>query len=124
MGHSKLDHHEIYVYPSACIHTWGPGLGWNESWVENTCVLRSRPVPYNFLNCNTANLTVPYFANNKIYIPNGTDVGFNCTVNGTSKLLTLEQWQAYGLDLGTTVETAPDIQTIIEWGRKMLQGTV
>jgi hypothetical protein len=124
MGHSKIDHHEIYVYSGACIHTWGPGYGWNESWVENTCVLYSRPVPYNFQYCNTANLTVPYLANNKIYIPPGTEVGFNCTVDGTSKLLTLEQWQAYGLDLGTTVETAPDVQTIIEWGRKMLQGAV
>jgi hypothetical protein len=63
-------------------------------------------------------------ADNKIYIPPGKDVGFNCTVNGTSELLTLEQWQAYGLDLGTTVQNAPDIQTIIQWGRKMLQGAV
>jgi hypothetical protein len=45
-------------------------------------------------------------------------------VNGTSELLTLEQWQALGLDLGTTVQTAPDIQTIIQWGREMLQAAV
>jgi hypothetical protein len=69
-------------------------------------------------------LNVPYLANNKIYIPPGTNFGVNCTVNGTSKLLTLEQWQAFGLDLGTTVQTAPDIQTIIQWGREMLQAAV
>jgi hypothetical protein len=122
MGHSKIDHHEIYVYPPACIYVWGQGQGWNESWVQNTCVLYSTPIPYNFENCNITNLNVPYLADNKIYIPPGTDFGINCTVNGTSKFLTLEQWQAYGLDLGTTVQTAPDIQTIIQWGREMLQG--
>jgi hypothetical protein len=121
MGHSKIDHHEIYVYPPACIHMWGRGRGWNESFVENTCVLYSSPVPYNVV-CNMSDLNIPYLANNKIYIPPGKDVGFNCTVNGTSTLLTLEEWQAYGLDLGTTVQTAPDIQTIIQWGREMLQG--
>jgi hypothetical protein len=42
-------------------------------------------------------------------------------VNGTSKLLSLEQWQALGLDLGTTAQTAPDIQTSIQWGLEMLQ---
>jgi hypothetical protein len=60
-------------------------------------------------------------ADNKIYIPPRTDVGFECTVNGTSKILSLEQWQALGMDLGTTAQTAPDIQTIIQWGREMLQ---
>jgi hypothetical protein len=63
-------------------------------------------------------------ANNKIYIPNGTEVAFTCNVNGTFTRLTLQQWQSYGLDIGTTVETIPDIQTIIDWGRKMLQGTM
>jgi len=61
-------------------------------------------------------------ADNKIYTPPGTDVGFNCTVNGTNKLLSLKEWQAIGMDLGTTVQTAPNIQTIIQWGREMLQG--
>jgi hypothetical protein len=51
-------------------------------------------------------------------------VAFICNVNGTSARLNLQQWQSYGLDIGTIVETAPDIQTIIEWGRKMLQGTM
>ncbi len=45
-------------------------------------------------------------------------------MNGTSARLNLKQWQSYGLDIGTIVETAPDVHTIIEWGRKMLQGTM
>jgi hypothetical protein len=51
-------------------------------------------------------------------------VTFICNINGTSARLTLEQWQSYGLDIGTIAETAPDVQTIIEWGRQMLQGTM
>jgi hypothetical protein len=58
---------------------------------------------------------------NKIYIPPGTEVAFICNVNGTSARLNLQQWQSYGVDIGTTVETTPDIQTIIQWGREMLQ---
>jgi hypothetical protein len=78
--------------------------------------------PYDSRSCNTTNQFLPYLANNTIYTAPGTDVAFNCTVNDTSQLLSLEQWEALGRDLGTTAQTAPDIQTIIQWGREMLQG--
>ncbi len=77
-------------------------------------------MPYR-MGCNTADLFVPYLANNTIYTQPGVNIGFECIVNGNSTILSLEQWQALGLDLGTTVQTAPDVQTIIQWGRKMLQ---
>ena len=135
LGHSKTDHHEIYVYADSgpsdlngggCLGDYNPvrGVsGWNEIWIENICTLYSGSTPYNIGNCNVASLFVPYLANNTIYVPTGKEVGFNCNVNGTSKQLTLQQWQSYGLDIGTTVGTTPDVQTIIEWGRKMLQNT-
>jgi hypothetical protein len=41
-----------------------------------------------------ANLYIPYLADNKIYIPSGADIEFDCVVNGSSKHLSLEQWQA------------------------------
>jgi hypothetical protein len=136
LGHSKTDHHEIYVYSDLsegghgsknCLNDINPtpGVsGWNETWIENICTLYNSSVPYNIGKCDTASLLVPYLANNTIYIPAGTELGFNCKVNGTNKRLTLQQWQSYGLDIGTIVETTPDVQTIIEWGRKMLQGTM
>jgi hypothetical protein len=136
LGHSKTDHHEIYVYADSgagdlngggCLGDYNPvrGVsGWNETWIQNICTLYSGSVPYNIGNCDIASLFVPYLANNTIYIPSGKELGFNCKVNGTSKQLTLQQWQSYGLDIGTTVETTPDVQIIIEWGRKMLQGTM
>jgi hypothetical protein len=80
-------------------------------------------MPYDINPCDTADLLVPYLANNKIYIPSGTEVAFTCNVSRISTRLNLQQWQSYRLDIGTIVETAPDVQTIIEWGRKMLQGT-
>jgi hypothetical protein len=81
-------------------------------------------VPYHIDNCDTTDLLVPYLANNTIYIPSGTEVAFICNVSGITTRLNLQQWQSYGLDIGTIIETTPDVQTIIEWGRKMLQGTM
>ncbi|CAF0815534.1 unnamed protein product [Didymodactylos carnosus] len=107
LGHSKIDHHQIYVYPDANKGDFGS----------------NNPVPYVIGNCDTANLFVPYLANNKIYIPSGAQVVFTCNVNGTSTQPSLEQWQSYDLDIGTTVQTTPDVQTIIQWGREMLQTT-
>jgi hypothetical protein len=127
LGHSKTDHDEIYVYPGRCLYDHAAmrgSSGWNETWVQNTCILYSSAMPYDINPCDTADLLVPYLANNKIYIPNGTEVAFTCNVSGISTRLNLQQWQSYGLDIGTIVETTPDVQTIIEWGRKMLQGTM
>jgi hypothetical protein len=135
LGHSKTDHHEIYVYADLngdefgsgyCIDDYKPtrgSSGWNETWIQNICTLYGRPVPYNIDYCDTANLFVPYVASNQIFVPAGTEAAFVCNVNGVSTRLTLQQWQSYGLDNGTTVGTTPDVQTIIEWGRKMLQKT-
>ena len=96
--------------------------GWNETWIENICTLFNSSVPYNIGNCDTSSLYVPYLANNTIFIPAGTEPAFICKVNGQSTRLNLKQWQAYGVDIGTSIETTPDVQTIIQWGRKMLQG--
>jgi hypothetical protein len=130
LGHSKTDHHEIYVYPdisnSKCIDDYAPNInssGWDEVWINNICAFHSHSVPYRIDNCDTADLFVPYLANNTIYIPASQKVQFVCKVNGTETPLTLEQWQSYGLDIGTTVQSTPPVQAIIEWGRKMLQGT-
>ena len=130
LGHSKADHHEIYVYPDLYKPGFGNGncvggsTGWNESWTQNICVLYQISVPYSIGNCDVASLVLPHFANNSIYIPSGKQVAFVCNVNGTSTRMTLEQWQSHQLDIGTIVETAPQIQTIIEWARQMLQGTM
>jgi hypothetical protein len=137
LGHSKTDHHEIYVYadtnPSGffesnvCLVDYFPvrgSSGWNEIWVQNICTLYSNPVPYSIGYCDLSNLFVPYLANNTIYVPAGTEVAFICSVQGTGVRLNLTQWQIFGLDIGTTVETTPDVQIIIGWGRKMLQGTM
>ena len=135
LGHSKTDHHEIYVLSDAnpnyagfnvCLHdsyAKRDSSGWNETWINNICTLHQSSLPYSINNCDTSDLLVPYLANNTIYIPSGTEVAFICKVNGTSARLSLAEWQSYGLDLGTTIKVTPDIQTIIQWGREMLQNT-
>ena len=136
LGHSKTDHNEIYVYADLsgggfgsgnCMNDYNPQpgqSGWNETWIDNICTLYSSSIPYNIGNCEMAHLFAPYTANNTFYIPPGTEVGINCKVNGTDTRLTLKQWQSYGQDIGSTSDTAPDVQTIIGWGRKMLQGSL
>jgi len=133
LGHSKTDHHEIYVYSDAnsgafgsdaCLGDTAPtrgSSGWNETWINNICTLYKTSQPYKIDNCDTGDLFVPYTANNTIYIPPGTQVKFPCKVHGVVQQLTLEQWQSYGLDLNSTVQIVPDVQTIIQWGRDMLQ---
>ena len=135
LGHSKTDHHELYVYSdsnsgafgsNACIDDTAPtrgSSGWGEVWIDNICILYNSNEPYHIDRCDTSDLFVPYLTNNTIYIPAGQQIEFNCKVNGTSTRLNLQQWQSYGLDIGTTVGITPDVRTIIEWGRKMLQDT-
>ncbi|CAF4094110.1 unnamed protein product, partial [Adineta steineri] len=84
LGHSKIDHDQIYVYSDLstggfgsnnCLNDYNPtrgSSGWDETWIQNTCILYNSSVPYNIENCNTANLFVPYLASNKIFIPAGT----------------------------------------------------
>ena len=136
LGHSKHGHHQIYVYSdmnrgdfgsNVCLGFYAPHRGpsgWNETYVQNTCVLYKLPMPYIIGNCDTADLLVPYLANKKIYTPNGIDVNITCIVDGKSTPLGLKQWQSYGVDIGSTVQSKPDVQTLIEWGREMLQTTV
>ncbi|UJR20449.1 hypothetical protein I4U23_023578 [Adineta vaga] len=133
MGHSKTDHHQIYVYADAgkldfgsnvCLGDYAPRRGysgWNEVFVNNTCILYEDYVPYLIGNCNTDDLFVPYLADNKIFIPANTEAYFPCTVDGILTKLNLKEWQSYGLDRNTTIQVTPDVQTIIEWGRDMLQ---
>ena len=94
--------------------------GWGEEWTSNTCIMYATGSLYNIWSCDTAHLFTPLLANNTFYLPEGYTATFNCDVNGKTQALTLEQWQSYGMDLGSRVLPAPDVQTIIQWGREML----
>ena len=107
LGYPKMDHHRIYVYAYA-----NPG-----DYGSNICMGDYAPVK----GSSGWNVFVPYLALNKIYIPAGIEVAFICKMNGIDTRLSLQQWQSYGVDIGTTVETTPNISTIIQWGRDMLQ---
>ena len=91
--------------------------GWGEVWTNNRCLLYASPNVYDIWYCNTQSLFTPLLANNTIYAPagRGTNVTFSC-----GKALSLEEWQSYGEDLGTTVLPAPETSEIVQWIRDML----
>lgn len=75
------------------------------------------PVPHLAGSCDPANKTAIYEMitnNNRIYAPNA-DVVVTC-----GSKLTFAQWQATGLDVGTTVQETPDAATIIGWAAQLL----
>ena len=143
LGHSKTDHHEFYVYPDTR-NSQGPGVciadqaptpgqsGWNEVWVNNTCVMYAGSygcdektmlcTVYNIWSCDTSKLFTPVLSGNQFWIPQGYNASFSCEVNGKQAALTFEQWQALGLDVGSKVTQAPDVQGVIAYGQEMIYG--
>ena len=132
LGHSKVDHDELYVYPDTKSEQ-GPGVciadqaptpgesGYAEVWANNTCVMYSSGTLYDIWSCEVERLFTPLLQGNHFYVPAGVNATFNCNVNGTGKGLSLEEWQGYGEDVGSTVEKAPSVQTVIEWGRELFR---
>ena len=131
LGHSKTDHHELYLYPDTR-DSQGPGVciadqgverglsGWGEVWVNNTCVMYSTGSVYDLWYCETSSLYVPLLADNVFMIPPAYNASFNCNVNGSGVALTLQQWQSYGEDLGSVVVDAPPVETLVQMARDML----
>ena len=131
LGHSKIDRFELYIYPDTkdaqgpgvCIADQAPtrgSSGFDEEWTNNTCVMYNTGSVYNIWSCETTDLFTPYLADNKFYIPAGFNVSFGCNVKGQGQMLNLTAWQALGEDKGSKAYVAPEVSTIIEWGREML----
>lgn len=122
-GHSKTNDHQLFVYSDV-----QPGYGqptcagdfsdynYDDQWHDNKCLLLSHNVPYYYSTCNNKNAsehTPP--RNNIFYTPDGT-VQFKCG----SSTFTLAEWQAQGMDTGSTVSALPSINTIIGWAQQLL----
>ena len=138
LGHSKTVMYNVYVYPDANIHTPTDGYsylskpfcanhdgaskgdlpsGWDEVWANNTCII-GNPNVYEFGTCNpTGDLKglIPLTYNNTFYAPN-KDIHIHCG----NRDLTLEQFQSMGYDKGSVVNDIVDTETIIEWGKHLL----
>lgn len=125
-GHAKRSVGNLFayanVYGARCLSISLPladptGL-WAEGFVNNTCVLADAGDTY--LNMDGCSPTDPTFGlrmlvgNNSVYAP-GADVMVSC-----GKSMPFSQWQAYGLDKGTTVGDAPASATIIGWAAALL----
>ena len=136
LGHSKTVQDNIYVYPDAVTSLDNPGLfspepfcaasdgatrgefasGWGEVWSNNTCIIGS-PNVYRFSSCILDDPTglMPLTADNRFYAPNKY-VYFSC--EGES--LSLKEFQVLGYDLGSTVSELVDTETIVAWGKQVL----
>ena len=138
LGHSKTVMFNVYVYPDANIHTPTDGYtyltepfcgthsgatrgdlasGWGEIWANNTCII-GNPNIYVFVACDPDGDNeglIPLTYNNTFYAPN-KDVHVHCK----DRFLTLQEFQALGYDKGSVVNDVVDTETIIGWGKKLL----
>ena len=138
LGHSKTAMYNIYIYPDANIHTPTDGYtfltepfcgthsgatkgdlasGWGEVYANNTCII-GNPDIYRFIACNPDGNNeglIPLTYNNTFYAPN-KEISILCK----GHRLTLEQFQALGYDKGSVVNDIVDTETVIEWGKKLL----
>ena len=111
------------VYGERCLMIGMPvdgfdpnGVSFAEGYFNNTCILANAGDTY--LSIGGCTLDASNYAvithDNRIYAPNAS-VAVDCT-----KTLTFAEWQATGLDPGTTVGEVPSSATIIQWAAQLL----
>ena len=83
---------------------------------SNRCVIGAQNI-YRRGACDTKHLemTIPHFANNHIYTPNGTVI-IECGSNKWN----ITEAQSRGIDIGSKVAKLPEDDKIIDWGRSLL----
>ena len=137
-GHSKNAISNVYVYPDAipltpldgyvlihkpyCANHDGASRGnrasgFDEVYANNTCII-GNPDIYGFGTCNPDGDDkglIPLTYNNTFYVPN-KDIYIQCR----TKKLTLEEFQAVGYDKGSVVKDVVDSETVIGWGKELL----
>ena len=138
-GNSKNAMSNVYVYPDAIpltpldgiyylIHkpycanhdgasTGDRASGFDEVYANNTCII-GNPDIYEFGTCNPDGDDkglIPLTYNNTYYAPK-KEVYIHCG----KKNLTLEQFQAMGYDKGSVVNDIVDIETVVGWGKELL----
>ena len=137
LGHSKTVMYNAYIYPDGihtkkqtylgnpyCANHDGATVtvlpsGWGEVWANNKCII-GNPDIYGFGTCDVngdlKKGLVPLTYNNTFYAPN-KDIYIRCG----DKNLTLTEYQAMGFDKGSVVNDLVDLDTVIEWGKQLLE---
>lgn len=90
--------------------------GYGDVYQNNRCVIGAETI-YTLGACDTKHLdmTIPHFANNHIYTPNGTVI-IECGKNKWN----LTEAQSRGIDVGSKVAKLPEDDEIITWGKSLL----
>lgn len=89
---------------------------YDSAWTNSRCILLNATVPYSIQYCDNKNTSnIPLHANNTIYVPSG-----HATYQCGSSQLTLQQWQALGLDSGTSEAVTPSVKQVVQWASEVL----
>ena len=139
LGHTKTVKNNVYIYPDAkhelISNTANPQItmvfcashngastgslasGWGETWANNICII-GNPNVYHFETCSPFRSNdglVPFTANNSFYAPNQY-IYIMCG----GEQLSLSEYQSMGYDIGSEVYDVVDYDTIINWGKQIL----
>ena len=89
--------------------------GYGDVYQNNKCVIGIQNI-YALGKCdiNHIDMTIPHFANNQLYTPDGTVI-IQCGSNQWN----ITQAQSHGIDVGSKVSKLPNDDDIIQWGKDL-----
>ena len=107
---------------SIASYPWGEAgvSGHQEQWYNNTCVTSSSSNFFNWYECNAThplNGEIPYPLKSNRYMSTNADYEMNCKDVKWS----LEEAQALGIDIDSTVEMLPTVLQLVAMGHDVLQ---
>ena len=107
---------------SIASYPWGDAgvTGHQEQWWNNTCITASDAQYFEWYECNAThplNGEIPYPLKSNRYMSTTAAYRMQCK----DVTWTLEQAQAAGVDMGSTVETLPTVAQLVQMGHDVLQ---
>eukprot|EP01114_Cavostelium_apophysatum_P013942 TRINITY_DN3485_c0_g1_i1.p1 TRINITY_DN3485_c0_g1~~TRINITY_DN3485_c0_g1_i1.p1 ORF type:complete len:916 (-),score=185.26 TRINITY_DN3485_c0_g1_i1:40-2787(-) len=124
-GHNKFTFDTVIAYAQdyaqgLCGDFWDAVPGYVDGFYNNICIQGSSPEPYlTISSCNATHMpvgTMPVLGNNTIYNAYG-----NLSVQCGNGMITEEELQSLGYDLGTIVKSPlPSTEEILAWGKQLL----
>ena len=121
-GHDNHHHHNLYInggksefVTTNCVSICGQKKGHEDSFFNNTCILINGSNYAKFEENEYGTNILPLMHDNSIYTSSG-----KATETGSVGQFNISTWQKKGHDLGTTVNTLPSNQEMIEMAKKVL----
>jgi len=110
--------------PESLHRNWGQycvqtGMGPGHVWVNNTCTVLDSSNIYNLWECSLSNMatTVPFLMGNDLHAPSPEQFKIQC---GLLQPFSMQQWQAMGHDLFSSIQQPMALGQIQRWGKQLL----